>query len=130
MMKIAAIDHVNIETADPERSARFYADILGLIVGDRPNFDRPGYWMYADGQPVVHIITPDVNNKLLTGSEDAAISHFAFRIEDFEEARQQLDTKGIKYEISDVPGTAMQQLFFSDPDGVLVELLHIPPGAR
>jgi len=129
-MRVATIDHVNIETDDPDRSAKFYSEVLGLSAGDRPEFDRPGYWMYINGKPVVHIITPHEGNAMLTGSKDAAISHFALQIEDFEEARADLDKLGIKYHEADVPGTAMRQLFFPDPDGVLVELLHIPAGAR
>lgn len=129
-MHVETIDHVNIETDDLERSARFYNEVLGLTKGNRPDFERPGYWMYVNGQPVVHLIAPHEDNALLTGSKDAAISHFALRIEDYEVARAHLDAHGIEYEATVVPGTTMRQLFFYDPDGVLVELLHIPPGAR
>ena len=55
-MEVATIDHVNVETDDIERSEQFYREVIGLEKGPRPNFDRPGYWMYAGGQPVVHIM--------------------------------------------------------------------------
>ena len=129
-MNIETIDHVNIETPDIERAERFYADVLGMTTGDRPNFALPGRWMYVNGQPVVHIMTVAQDNALLTGSKDAAISHFALRIENYEDARAHLKSCDIDFEEVVVPGTAMRQLFFSDPDGVLVELIHIPPGAR
>ncbi|MCZ6603624.1 MAG: VOC family protein [Alphaproteobacteria bacterium] len=129
-MNIETIDHVNIETEDPERSARFYTKVLGMSSGNRPDFGRAGHWMYVNGQPVVHIITPDPDNAMLTGSKDAAISHFALRIENFEDARAHLISCDIDFEEIQIPGTPMRQLFFPDPDGVLIELLHIPEGAR
>lgn len=129
-MELEALDHVNIETEDVDRSAKFYHDILGLESGNRPEFDRPGHWMYLNGTPIVHIIAPQKNNAMLTGSHDAAISHFAIRIKDFDKAKAKLDEHKIKYFANEVPGSPMRQLFFDDPDGVLIELLHIPPGAR
>ena len=48
-MEVATIDHVNVETDDIERSEQFYREVIGLEKGPRPNFDRPGYWMYAGG---------------------------------------------------------------------------------
>jgi catechol 2,3-dioxygenase-like lactoylglutathione lyase family enzyme len=129
-MKIAALDHVNIETEDVDGTARFYSDILGLESGNRPEFGRPGHWMYSGGAPIIHLITPDPDNKMVTGSHDAAISHFALRIENFEAARAHLDKNGVDYNEVGVPGTPMRQLFFDDPNGVLVELIHVPEGAR
>lgn len=126
-MLVETLDHVNIETDDVDRSANFYTDVLGLERGDRPEFDRPGHWMYvAGGPPVVHIITPLPDNQMLTGSKDAAISHFAMRISDYDAARERLDACGIDYRTVQVPGSGRRQFFFSDPDGVMIELIHYP----
>lgn len=129
-MELEALDHVNIETEDVDRSAKFYGDVLGLKSGNRPEFDRPGHWMYLDGMPIVHIIAPLPDNKMLTGSKDAAISHFAVRIKDFDAAKAKLDDLEVKYFANEVPGSPIRQLFFEDPDGVMIELLHVPPGSR
>lgn len=129
-MQIKTLDHVNIETDDVDRSARFYEKVLGMKSGERPNFGRPGHWMYLNGRPIVHIITRSADNAMLTGSKDAAISHFALEIGDIDDAKAHLDANGVDYQEVGVPGTPMRQLFLSDPDGVLVELLHIPQGAR
>lgn len=129
-MKVSALDHVNIETDDVDRSARFYEDVLGLTVGNRPQFSEPGYWMYCNGKPIVHIIARNPNNKMLTGSEHAAISHFSMQIDDFDAARARLKEKGIEFRENNPPGTGLKQLFLADPDEVLVELLYIPEGGR
>ena len=125
MIEVSSLDHVNIETEDVDRSARFYEDVIGLKQGKRPHFDRPGYWMYADDRPLVHIIAPVPENKLLTGSHDAAFSHFALRITDMKAARAHLDGLGIKYWANQVDDFGISQVFFDDPDGVLIELIHV-----
>ena len=129
-MEVDTIDHVNVETGDVDRSAKFYREVIGLKEGPRPDFDRPGFWMYAGDKPVVHIIKTAQNNKMLTGSKDASISHFALQIKNLKNARDHLDSLGIKYNILQVPGTEIGQLFLEDPEGVLIELIHLPGGKR
>ena len=126
MNHILELNHINIETADIDRSASFYTDVLGLVSGERPEFDRPGHWMYMDNTPIVHIISPLPDNKLLTGSKHAAISHFALRIKDFEAMREHLINLSIPYTEVGVPGSDRRQFFINDPDGVVVELIHMP----
>ena len=126
MNQILELNHINIETADIDRSASFYTDVLGLVSGERPEFDRPGHWMYMDNMPIVHIISPLPDNKLLTGSKHAAISHFALRIKDFEAMREHLINLSIPYTEVGVPGSDRRQFFINDPDGVVVELIHMP----
>ena len=129
-IEISNIDHVNVESDDIERSARFYREVIGLKEGPRPDFDRPGYWMYAADKPVVHIIRTHPNNDMLTGSKDASISHFALQIKDYNATRTHLDSLEILYETSDVDDTEIRQIFLQDPEGVLIELIHLPEGAR
>ena len=129
-MEVDTIDHVNVETDNVDRSAKFYRDVIGLKEGPRPDFDRPGFWMYAGNKPVVHIIKTDPNNKMLTGSKDASISHFALQIKNINNARDHLDSMGVKYRTLDVPGSKVSQLFLEDPEGVLIELIYLPKGKR
>ena len=129
-MEVDTIDHVNVETDDVDRSAKFYREVIGLKEGPRPDFDRPGFWMYAGDKPVVHIIKTAQNNKMLTGSKDASISHFALQIKNLKNARDHLDSLGIEYNILQVPGTEIGQLFLEDPEGVLIELINLPDGKR
>ena len=123
---ILELNHINIETDDVDRSAKFYHEVLGLESRERPEFDRPGHWMYLGDQPIVHIIAPLPENKLLTGSKDAAFSHFALRIKNYEAMRTHLEDQGVPYTEINIPGSDRRQLFIDDPDGVLVELIHMP----
>ena len=129
-MEVATIDHVNVETDELERSAKFYREVIGLKEGPRPDFDRPGFWMYAGEKPVVHIIKTAPNNKMLTGSKEASISHFSLQIKDFQESKDHLDALGVKYDLLEVPETKVRQIFLEDPEGVLIELIYLPDGKR
>ena len=55
-MAIQKMDHFTILTKDWKSTAKFYEDILGFRVGERPNFAFPGCWLHNDGKPVLHVI--------------------------------------------------------------------------
>ena len=55
-MPVEMLEHYTIRCASLERSCDFYRDVLGLTVGDRPNFPFKGYWMYLGGVPIVHLV--------------------------------------------------------------------------
>lgn len=42
-MPLKKLDHYSIRTLQLEETRDFYVDVLGLSVGDRPDFDFPGY---------------------------------------------------------------------------------------
>jgi AraC-like DNA-binding protein len=49
-------DHATIVTEDLESARRFLCAIVGLSEGPRPGFGVGGHWLYANGQPVIHLI--------------------------------------------------------------------------
>ena len=120
-MKLKSFEHVLITTQDIEATKDFYTDVVGLVVGKRPDFKFPGYWLYLGDTPCVHLAGSD------RGSGDAgvgrgAIDHVAFNATDFDAARAGLDAAGIAYDHRLVPGAPLQQLFVTDPNGVKVEI--------
>ncbi|MGA9635595.1 MAG: VOC family protein, partial [Solirubrobacterales bacterium] len=54
-MPLSRMEHVLVLTDDIDASRDFYRDALGLEVGDRPPLEFPGYWLYAEGVPCVHV---------------------------------------------------------------------------
>lgn len=118
-MTIRGIDHINIATTKLEETRAFYVDVLGLTVGERPDFDFPGYWLYAGGFPIVHMqLSPrEVGSSTLSG-----LNHAAFQVADFDALIARLEAAGVRYTKVLVPGTQIRQAFFMDPNGVRLEL--------
>src|SRR5208337_3711911 len=88
----AMLDHVTLRTRDLEGAKAFFETVLGLEVGYRPAFSFPGYWLYANGEPVVHLI-PGQGGPVDRAGE--AIDHVAFRLDEHEAMRLKLDRLSI-----------------------------------
>lgn len=115
---IDALDHINIETIDLEKSVRFYTDLLGLEAGFRPTFDVEGVWLYSNEDPVIHLVLRNVINKGPTG----AIHHVAFKARDCEVFKSRLKEMQVSYDLFVVPELNVTQIFVVDPNEVRLEL--------
>ena len=51
-MSVQGMNHFTVLSDDLEVTKQFYCDLLGLEVGPRPNFQFPGWWLYAGDTPV------------------------------------------------------------------------------
>ena len=124
-MSIRVVDHVNIVSEHLEETRRFFNQVLGLTPGPRPAFAVKGYWLYAGPRAVVHI---QVATGPVGPSRQSALNHFALEVEDFDGVLARLDRHGVAYEAFTVPGTAVRQAFFLDPNGVRVEITEPTQG--
>ncbi len=109
-----SINHVSINVADVERSARFYQDLLGLEVVSRPGNGginlglSDGFLGCYSGQP-------------------GRVSHFCIGVDDYDPVRivQALGPMGIQARVDTNPRNRTSggdQLYFNDPDGTPVQL--------
>lgn len=133
-MTLNLLDHCSIRTVKLAETRDFYVDVLGMIDGDRPDFDFPGHWLYVDGKPVVHLVGVDPDDpsglqEYLGGPIDAdslqgsgAFDHIAFRAKEPAALIARLQTLGYKYRERQVPGMDLHQVFVEDPNGIMVEL--------
>ena len=116
------IDHINI--AAPlelmETVKDFYCSALQLSEGPRPDFGIPGYWLYGDGQPLVHLIQSDQHQK---GEAPPHLDHVAFQLTGLEAYTGRLDDLGVDYSAFFNSGINATQVFCQDPCGVGVEAL-------
>jgi catechol 2,3-dioxygenase-like lactoylglutathione lyase family enzyme len=113
------IHHVNIRTKDLERSVAFYTEALGLRIGYRPDFGFRGAWLYDGELPAVHLNETTEE----AGNLDNAMDHVAFAVDRLDDALTRLDRLGVHYAgLRAVPGTDIRQCFFTDPNGVTIEL--------
>ncbi len=120
-MSVGVLDHFNIRTRKLDDTVRFYQDILGLTKGDRPNFAFPGAWMYSEGKAVVHLV--DISPTQEPQKADSGVvHHVAFASRDFVGMKQRLQSKGMEFDVRQVPGGDLWQIFVNDPNGVMIEL--------
>ena len=124
-MAIVDLDHVNIRTTQLAKTTAFFTEVLGLVVGWRPDFPFGGAWLYAGEKDVVHLVEVA---KAHVPSEGSSLDHFAFAIDDFEDARRRLDAAGIGYRESAAPNGGIRQFFLTELNGVTIELNCRRPG--
>jgi catechol 2,3-dioxygenase-like lactoylglutathione lyase family enzyme len=118
-MAILDLDHVNIRTPELAKTQAFFTEVLGLSVGWRPDFPFGGTWLYAGGKDVVHLVEV---TKPSAASRGSALDHFAFAIDDYDEARRRLDAAGMAYEAGEAPNGGIRQMFVTELNGVTIEL--------
>lgn len=119
-MTISGLDHINIVTGKLEETRAFYEAALGLTAGPRPDFPVAGYWLYGRSDlPLVHLV--DAQGRAVL-TEKNAFGHIAFAATDLVAARTRLDDAGIAYRPASAPDGSFLQLFFNDPNGLIVEL--------
>jgi catechol 2,3-dioxygenase-like lactoylglutathione lyase family enzyme len=118
-MAILDLDHINIRTTELAKTEAFFTDVLGLTVGWRPDFPFAGTWLYAGEKDVVHLVEVARPSSPSRGS---ALDHFAFAIDDYEDAERRLKAAGMAYEPSAAPNGGIRQMFVTELNGVTIEL--------
>lgn len=114
------LHHVTLRTHDLEGTRGFFEAVLGLEAGYRPAFSFPGFWLYADGEPVVHLI-PGLD--LQPDRDREGIDHVGFLLSDHDGMCARLDALGIDYSRMELPELGERRLFVRTPTGILVELV-------
>lgn len=123
-MPVTALHHFTIRCTPQELPSLvdFYTRVIRLEVGARPVIPAPGAWLYADGQPIVHLYaflqSPESAADPVTGHVD----HISFRSHGLKEMRQHLGKLGVPFTEAPIPGWDMHQLFLHDPRGLRIEM--------
>ncbi len=119
-IKIHELNHVALHVSNLEESMEFYGNVIGLPLLPRPAFNFPGAW-FALGSQELHLIYDDT---LVPANRKH--HHFALLVDDVFAAKAELESKGIAEFKGPAPRPdGPMQLFFSDPDGYLIELYHV-----
>jgi catechol 2,3-dioxygenase-like lactoylglutathione lyase family enzyme len=127
-MRVNALDHVNIITADLAGTTRFYAELLGLEARNAPPPLTPSnaQWMYdAAGRAVVHINSldcPRAYDREVAPGTTGALHHVALNCSGYDDMLARLDARKLDHRLNRVPAIGLRQIFTEDPNGVLLEL--------
>jgi catechol 2,3-dioxygenase-like lactoylglutathione lyase family enzyme len=127
-MKVNALDHINIITADLHGTARFYADLLDLEIRNAPPPLTPdtAQWMYDDaGRAIIHVNSLDCPRTYARDVAEGAtgsIHHIAFNCSGHDDVIARLTDRGMDHQCNLVAAINLRQVFTMDPNGVLLEL--------
>ena len=131
-MPLSHIEHFLLQTADMEKTRKWYVDVLGMRVGPNPDFKFPVFWLYLGDKDVVHVTEGGAkvseNRKRYVGQESqattgsGAVDHIAFRATGLHEMIAHLRSRGVDFKQRQVDDQGLYQLFMFDPNGVKIEL--------
>jgi len=110
------LDHIFLQPMDIERMKNFLIDIFDLTICDRPPFNFPGYWLGQNNIPLFHL-APGGRQEKDTG----VIGHIAISIEKEEDLLTALVRAGVLYQVTQLPGQLVKQVFFQGPEGLTIE---------
>ena len=116
-MPLTAFDHVNIRTGNLDALVGWYADILGLRTGFRPDFPFPGAWLYLGDQAIIHLVGTDHDPSPFSEDEDLRMEHVSFRATGFAEFKAKLEDRSIPHRITELDEVGLALVNIRDPDG-------------
>jgi catechol 2,3-dioxygenase-like lactoylglutathione lyase family enzyme len=103
-------DFISVPVTDMERATRFYRDTLGL-----EQISDPGFPEFQLGENVsLYLIDLKNVGREFSGPHTAYI---ALRVPDVEEARRELEAKGVEFQGDTHDSSVCHMAFFHDPDG-------------
>ncbi len=129
MLGLTGVHHIAIICSDYQRSKRFYTEVLGLaILREVFRETRNSYKLdlSLNGEYIIELFSfpnPPVRPSF---PEACGLRHLAFSVLDIEAERGRLLNLGIAVEeirIDEI--TEKRFTFFSDPDGLPIELYEI-----
>ncbi len=121
-----SLHHIAIICSDYAQSKKFYTEILGFtIVHEVYRAERQSYKLdlALNGQYVIEIFSfPDPPARV-SRPEATGLRHIAFQVADIETAKKELESKSVICEPIRIDEfTGKRFTFFSDPDGLPIEL--------
>jgi catechol 2,3-dioxygenase-like lactoylglutathione lyase family enzyme len=123
---VTGLEHLLVLTDDIDATRDFWREALGLEVGERPPLAFPGYWLYANGVPCIHVAERAAytahSESIGIPASSQAVDHVAFNGDDYEELVARLERSGVDVARNDPPGAGLRQLFVEDPNGVKIEI--------
>jgi len=120
-MSVSGLNHYTIRCTPDELPALhdFYTRCVKLEAGARPVMPAPGYWLYSEGKPIVHLYAALEQS---AAGPTAALDHISFRAHGLDETRAHLKEQNVAFEEFPIPDWPIHQLFLRDPFGLKIEL--------
>ncbi|KAK4359454.1 hypothetical protein RND71_021683 [Anisodus tanguticus] len=126
-LALTSLNHISLVCTSLEESIDFYKNVLGFVPVRRPrSFHFNGAWLFGHGIGI-HLLQWEDPEKLPKKTEiNPKGNHISFQCESIDAVEKKLTEMGIKYvrNLVEVEGIYVDQLFFHDPDGFMVEICN------
>ena len=119
---VQGIEHTAIASPDPERLARWYVEHLGFHINYQSKNSRTCFVKAPDGS-MIEIIEAGSAAPGAPELNAPGIRHLALTVTDFDGACQRLKDAGIGF-LTEPQKGKNSLVFFRDPDGNILHLLH------
>ncbi|KAM7516161.1 hypothetical protein LguiA_005744 [Lonicera macranthoides] len=130
-LPLLSLNHVSLLVRSVYNSVRFYEQVLGFFLIKRPSsFKFHGAWLYNYGTGIHLLENPSIDEEYYTMNISRPINpkenHISFQCTDVELVKRRLEAMGIKYVTALVEegGIEVDQVFFHDPDGYMIEICN------
>jgi catechol 2,3-dioxygenase-like lactoylglutathione lyase family enzyme len=130
-MPLTELNHYLLVAKNLERTKKFYQDVLGLELAERPDFGFPGYWLKIGDDICVHLASQEPNkirDQFLLKKHPAgttgsgSVDHIAFLARNPHETRERIQKHKVQMHFRSFPEAKLFQIFLKDPDDVTIEL--------
>ncbi|RZC44745.1 hypothetical protein C5167_037689 [Papaver somniferum] len=127
-LPLLSLNHVSYLCKSVEESAKFYQEVLGFVLIRRPSsFQFEGAWLFNYGIGI-HLLQCNSTNDVqqMPVKINPKDNHISFQCTDIELVKKRLREMGMKHETALVEegGVFVDQLFFHDPDGYMIEICN------
>ncbi|XP_020596427.1 uncharacterized protein LOC110036343 [Phalaenopsis equestris] len=122
------LNHVSFVVRSVSRSVKFYEEVLGFVSVKRPSsFKFHGAWLYNYGIGI-HLLQCNTLDEVpkKKGIINPKENHISFQCSDSFLLKRKLEGMGIEYitAVVEESGIEVDQIFFHDPDGYMVEICN------
>jgi glyoxylase I family protein len=129
MLAIRQIHHIAIIGSDYQASKRFYCEVLGFVLMREVYREERDSWkadLAINGQYIVELFSFPSPVARPSRPEACGLRHLAFQVDDIELAISELTAAGVICEAVRIdPYTQSRFTFFTDPDGLPLELYEL-----
>jgi catechol 2,3-dioxygenase-like lactoylglutathione lyase family enzyme len=148
-MQLKAVHHVGLVVRDLDQSIYFYHDLLGLPFANEPTpwFEGPelergvgvpgarlrqvSLWVGAHStMELIEYANRPASSTAAVPNNYLGAAHVCFKVEDVHAAKADLEGKGVRFYsgvnvVDDGPLAGWRWVYFSDPDGLALELVEV-----
>jgi len=120
---VTGIEHTAIASPDPHRLADWYVEHLDFAINYRSPNSQTVFVKAVDGT-MLEIIESSAAPRPPLDMKAPGLRHLAIAVTDFDAMYQRLKSSGVQFLAEPAKQGGNSLVFFTDPDGNILHLLH------